>query len=171
MIYFWLILLILLNAFWLFLVLLGLPGNWMIIITTCLFAWWQWDAHVFSIYTLIFIAAMGGLGELIEFFAAMGGARKAGAGWAGAIAALIGAIIGGVAGTFFILIPFLGTLIGACIGAGLGAWGIEFARGKKMQDSVRYGVGAGMGRFVGTAVKFGLGILIWIVVAVAAFWP
>jgi uncharacterized protein YqgC (DUF456 family) len=171
MLYVWLIILVLLNAVWLALVMFGLPGNWLIIISTCLFAWWQWDSGVFSIYTLIIITALGGLGELIEFFAAMGGAKKAGAGWAGSLMALVGAIFGGIVGTFMIPIPFMGTLLGACLGAGLGAWGLEFARGKQMKESVRYGVGAGLGRFLGTTFKFGLGVIIWFMVAVAAFWP
>jgi uncharacterized protein YqgC (DUF456 family) len=171
MLYVWLTALILLNTIWLMLVIFGLPGNWLIVITTCLFAWWKWDDGIFSIYTLIFITALGVLGELIEFFAAMGGAKRAGAGWVGSIAALVGAVLGALIGTFMIPIPFFGTLLGACLGAGLFAWGLEFARGRKMKESVRYGVGAGLGRFLGTTIKFGLGILIWLVVAVAAFWP
>jgi uncharacterized protein YqgC (DUF456 family) len=171
MLYLWSILLIFFNSVWLTLVMFGLPGNWLIIISTCLFAWWRWEDGVFSIYTLIFITVLGALGELIEFFAAMGGAKRAGAGWVGSIAALVGAIMGALTGTFMIPIPFFGTLLGACLGAGLFAWGLEFARGKKMEESVRYGVGASMGHFLGTTIKFGLGVLIWLVIAVAAFWP
>jgi len=44
-----------LNAAWLLVVVFGLPGNWLIVISTCLFAWWRWDEGVFSIYTLIAI--------------------------------------------------------------------------------------------------------------------
>ena len=42
-IYLWATLLILLNAFWLLLNLLALPGNLLIAVTTTLLAWWQWD--------------------------------------------------------------------------------------------------------------------------------
>jgi hypothetical protein len=66
MIYLWSIMLILVNVFWLMLVLFGLPGNWLIVISTCLFAWWRWEDGVFSIYTLIAIAVLAGLGELFE---------------------------------------------------------------------------------------------------------
>lgn len=41
MVYVWSILLILLNAVWLALVVFGLPGNWLIVISTYLFAWWR----------------------------------------------------------------------------------------------------------------------------------
>lgn len=171
MLYLWSTLLILFNSVWLTLVLFGLPGNWLIVISTCLFAWWKWEDGVFSIYTLIFVTALGALGELIEFFAAMGGAKRAGAGWAGSFAAIAGAILGALTGTFMIPIPFFGTLLGACLGAGLCAWGLEFAQGKKMEDSVRYGIGASLGHFLGTTIKFGLGVLIWLIIAVAVFWP
>jgi hypothetical protein len=62
MLYVWSTILILLNAVWLAMVVFGLPGNWLIVITTYLFAWWRWEDKVFSIYTLIAIAGLG------EFF-------------------------------------------------------------------------------------------------------
>jgi len=52
MFYFWMTLLLLLNTVWLILVPFALPGNWLIVITTSLFAWWQWENGVFSIFTL-----------------------------------------------------------------------------------------------------------------------
>lgn len=171
MVYVLLIMLILLNAFWLVLVVFGLPGNWLIVVSTCLFAWWRWGDRVFSIYTLIAIVILAVLGELFEFLGGMHGAKSAGASWRGSIAALAGAITGAILGTFLIPILFLGTLLGACIGAGLGAWAMEFSRGKKMKESVRYAVGAGLGEFLGITSKFALGIIIWFTVAVAAFWP
>ena len=68
-------------------------------------------------------------------------------------------------------IPFFGTVLGACLGAGLGVWTLEVSRGKKMEQSVRYAVGAGLGEFFGITSKLLLGIIIWLTVAVAAFWP
>jgi hypothetical protein len=41
MIYFLSLLLVLLNAVWLVLVFFALPGNWLIVISTCVFAWWR----------------------------------------------------------------------------------------------------------------------------------
>ena len=171
MIYVWLVMLIVLNACWLGLVVFALPGNWLIVLSTALFAWWRWDDHVFSIYTLIAITLLAVLGEVVEFLGGAGGAKKAGAGWRGAFGALAGAVTGAVVGTFAIPIPFLGTLIGACVGAGLGAWLLELIGGKKMEESVKLGVGAGVGVFLGTTTKFAIGAIIWLIVAVAAFWP
>ena len=85
--------------------------------------------------------------------------------------ALGGAVTGAVLGTFLIPIPFLGTLIGGCVGGGLGAWGLEVMGGKKMEQSVRSGVGAGFGVLFGTTAKCAIGVIIWLIVAVAAFWP
>jgi uncharacterized protein YqgC (DUF456 family) len=111
------------------------------------------------------------LGELFEFFAGMIGAKKSGASWPGSIAALVGAVTGAVLGTFLIPILFLGTLLGACVGAGLCVWSLEFTRGKKVEDSIRYGVGAGLGEIFGITSKSVLGVVIWFIVAIAAFWP
>ncbi|MBN2315309.1 MAG: DUF456 domain-containing protein [Sedimentisphaerales bacterium] len=171
MLYLWLIGLILLNTVWLSLVLLGLPGNWLIVISTCLFAWWRWNEGPFSIYILVAIVVLAGLGELVEFSAGLIGAKKSGASWFGSIAAIFGAVIGAVFGTFMIAIPFLGTILGACIGAGVGVWGLEVARGKEMEKSVRYGLGAGLGELFGITSKLILGFVIWLTVTIAAFWP
>lgn len=170
MIYFWLVCLLVLNFCWLGLVFFALPGNWLVVISTGLFAWWRWEDGIFSIYTLIAITLLAFVAEIFEFFAGMGGAKKAGAGWKGAFAALGGAIIGAVVGTFMIPIPFLGTLLGACLGAGLGTLAVELKLGKEMHESVRSGFGAGVGVFLGTTGKFLIGLLIWVIVAVAAFY-
>jgi len=169
MLYLWLITLILLNAFWLVLVFFGLPGNWLIVISTGLFAWWRAEDGVFSVYTLIAIATLAFMGELIEFFGGIGGARKAGARFRGSIGVIIGAVTGAVLGTF--IIPFLGTLLGSCIGAGIGAWGFELSGGRAMHESLHLGFGAGLGQFLGTTAKIAIGGVIWFIVAFAAFWP
>ncbi len=171
MLYIWSIVLILLNAVWLALVPFALPGNWLIVITTSLFAWWRAEDGVFSAYTLLAIAILALIGELFEFFSGMGGAKKAGAGWRGSIGALVGAITGAVLATFLIPAPFLGTLLGACVGAGLGAWAFESFAGRPVRASLTSGFGAGLGQFLGSTAKIMIGILIWFIVAIAAFWP
>lgn len=171
MIYACLTILILLNACWLITVLFTLPGNWLMVIGTCLFAWWQWENGIFSLPLLIVIAVLAVIGELIEFFAGAGGAKKAGAGWLGAAAAIGGAIFGALVGTVIIPVPLFGTILGACLGAGLATWIVERASGKKHDESVRSGVGAGTGVLIGTLSKFAIGCLIWLLITIAAFWP
>lgn len=171
MLYLWLTSLILLNAVWLVLVAFALPGNWLIVITTALFAWWHAEDGIFSIYTLLAIAALALAGELVEFFGAMGGAKKAGARLSGSLGALIGTLTGAVLGTFLIPIPLFGTLLGSCAGAAIGACVLELSAGRRPQDYFRLGFGAGFGRFLGTTTKIAVGLLIWLTVAIAAFWP
>ena len=171
MLYVWLIILVLLNTCWLGLIFFALPGNWLMVISTALLAWWRWDDGIFSVYTLIAITILAVLGEVIEFFAGAGGAKKAGAGKAGAIGAVLGAIAGAVAGTILIPIPIIGTLMGGCLGAGLGAFAFERARGREMADSIRLGTGAGLGQLLGITGKFIIGIIIWLTITITAFWP
>ncbi len=171
MLYLWLTMLILLNVVWLALVPFALPGNWLIVITTTLFAWWHAEEGIFSLYTLFAITALALLGELVEFFGGMGGAKKAGARLYGSLGALIGALTGAILGTFLIPILLLGTLLGSCAGAAIGACLFELSTGRRMQDSLASGFGAGLGQFLGTTTKIVIGLLIWLIVAIAAFWP
>lgn len=169
MIYLWTVILILLNMCWLATVPFTLPGNWLMLASTYLFAWWQADKGVFSLPLLIIVTVLALIGEIIEFFAGAGGAKRAGAGWLGALSAIGGAIVGAIVGTGFM--PVLGTMLGACFGAGLATWIVERIMGKKHDESVRSGVGAGTGVLIGTASKFAIGCLIWLLISIAAFWP
>ena len=169
MIYVYLVILILFNACWLLTVPFMLPGNWLMLVTTYLFAWWQWDMGIFGWPLLIAITILALIGEIIEFFAGAGGAKKAGSGWLGALAAVGGAIVGAIVGTG--IMPVLGTILGACFGAGLATWIVERITGKEQDESVRSGVGAGTGVLIGTVSKFCIGCLIWLLITIAAFWP
>lgn len=171
MIYVWSVILILFNACWLVTVLFTLPGNWLMLGTTYLFAWWQKDNAVFSMPLLVVVTVLALIGEIIEFFAGAGGAKKAGAGWWGAGAAILGGFLGAVFGTGLIPIPIFGTLLGACFGAGIATWSVERTVGKKREESVRSGVGAGTGVLVGIVSKFIIGCVIWLLIAIAVFRP
>ena len=85
--------------------------------------------------------------------------------------AVFGAILGALFGTFVIPIPVLGSVIGASVGAGLAVWATEISRGELAKHSFRHAVGAGIGQLIGTTGKIALGLLIWLIIAVAAFWP
>ncbi len=171
MLYVELSILVLLNLLWLMLVLFGLPGNWLMVLSTSLLAWWTWDQGVFSGWTLIAIAVLAALGELIEFLGGLVGARRAGASWRASLAGILGAVIGALAGTILFPVPVVGTIVGACLGVGLAVWMVETSRGEHPDLSFRRAVGAGMGEFVGILSKFVVGVVIWLTVAIAAFWP
>ena len=171
MIYLWASLLVVVNAFWLALTLLMLPGNWMMVATTALVAWWQWDKGMFSPWTLAAIVALAAAGEVLEFLSSALGVRKAGGTRWAALASLAGAAIGAAVGTFAIPVPVLGSLLGVCVGACAGAWACEAALGRSLTRSAKVSLAAGAGRLLGTIAKLLIGTVIWLIVAAAAFWP
>ncbi len=177
MVYVWATLLTLLNGVWLFLGILGLPGTWLMVGSTALLAWWQWDPdkgssqQMFSLAVLIAIVVLALLGEILELGAGLIGSKKAGGSKWGAVGAIVGTIIGAVVATFLPLLPVIGTIAGACVGAALGATALEMISGRKVSPSVKSGVGAGVGRLGGVIIKLGIGVMIWLIVTVAAFWP
>ncbi len=175
-IYAWATVLTVLNLFWLILVAVGLPGNWLMVLSVALVAWLTWipgvpaQEQMFRPATLIVLVSLAVLGEIVEFVAGAVGASRAGSSRAGALAALAGGLIGGIAGTFLIPIPVVGSLVGAAGGAGIGAWGIELSGGKSLDASLLIGLGAGLGRLAGTVAKLVFGAGIWLVASIAAFW-
>lgn len=159
------------NLGWLALVVFGLPGTWLMVATTALVAWWKWDQQMFSPWTLAVVVALAVLGEVLEFLAGVAGSRKSGGSWLGAALSLVGGLVGAVIGSAAIPIPVAGTLLGACLGAAGGAFVAEAALGRPMRPALQSGLGAGIGRFVGTLLKLAVGAIIWLIITVAAFWP
>lgn len=171
MVYVWAASLVAVNTVWLVLTVLTLPGNWLMVVTTALVAWWQWDVGMFSPWTLVAIAALAAGAEVLEFVSSVAGTRKAGGTRWGAVGSLLGAVVGGLVGTALIPIPLIGSLVGVCGGACLGAWALEAAGGRSSRQAMKAGMGAGVGRFVATVLKLAVGVVIWLIVAVAAYWP
>lgn len=165
------------NLVWLALSLVGLPGNWLMVATTGIVAWWRWDSarqstdQMFSGSVLVVLALLALGGETVELFSGWMGAKRAGGSRWGAFGALLGTLIGGIAGTFFILIPIVGSIIGACCGAALGAMVMEYAIGRTTDDAVRSATGAGIGRAAGLVAKLAAGSAIWLIATIASFWP
>ncbi len=171
MIYIYLAILIVFNAFAVILVPFALPGNWLMVIATCLFAWRFSEHHIFSIWVLILITLLALLGEIVEFFAGAMGARRAGAGFWASAGAIAGALVGAIIGTFIIPVPVAGTLIGACLGAAAGTILIELITHKPLVRSIHSGFGAGTGQLLGAVSKTLIGMCIWWAVLIAALWP
>ena len=177
MIYLWAALLTLVNLVWLVTVVFGLPGTWLMVVSTALVAWWQWgdpeagEPGMFSLATLIAIVALAAVAEIAEFLTGVIGSQQAGGTRWGSIGAIGGGILGAIIATPLIPVPILGSLIGACAGAAVGAGALELISGRKVTESARSGVGAGVGALVGRIVKVAAGVVIWLVVTVAAFWP
>ncbi|MCI0546390.1 MAG: DUF456 family protein [Candidatus Rokubacteria bacterium] len=160
-----------LNAVWLYLTALGLPGNWLMVVSTVLVALWQWEAAMFSPWVLVAILALALAGEALELLAGALGARRAGGTRRAAIGAVLGGLVGGLLGTVLIPVPLVGTLLGVGAGAFVVATGLEWRGGRALDRSLRAGRGAALGQSLGVLAKLGMGAVIWIVVTVAAFWP
>lgn len=166
---FWAVLLTFMNLIWLFLTALGLPGNWLIVLTTALVAWGQRDTGMVGLWVLGAMIALAALGELIEFLGGIVGARRAGGTRWGALGAIVGGVIGALVGTG--ALPVLGTVVGACVGAFVGSAAVEIASGQRLRGALRAARGAGIGHGIGIVGKLAVGILIWLTATVAAFWP
>jgi uncharacterized protein YqgC (DUF456 family) len=142
----------------LFIVILGLPGLWVMVLAAALYAWGTHGAHVGG-KGLVFLVVVAAAAEVVEFIAGAGGAKKAGASKAGVWGAIVGALLGGFFLTF-IPIPIVSTIIGVCLGAFLGAIAGELLAGREVVHSVNVGVGAAKGRFLGMMAKLSFGVLI-----------
>jgi len=76
--YFYATLLVLVNSLCLFLVVLGMPGTWLMVVATALLAWWRWEVQMFSLPVLMALVLLAAVGELLEFLAGLFGAKKPG---------------------------------------------------------------------------------------------
>lgn len=153
---------------------LGLPGNWLMLLVSAIYAWaGPSDSRVgmgtLPVIGLFFLAASG---EVLEMAAAAFGTKKVGGSRRSAVLALIGSVGGGIVGvTVGLPIPFVGVVVAAVLFAGLGAMiGAmlgESWKGEAMDKSWHVGKAAFWGRMAGTLAKAGVGLLM-ICVALAS---
>src|SRR5437773_2717739 len=119
------ILLIVLLLFGLFINVLTLPGLWLMAAVYGVYGWLTWDRHYVGWPSLIAMAVLATIAEVVELTAGSAGAKKAGASKRAMIGAVVGGMIGAVFLTALIPIPVVGTIIGVCLGAALGAGTVE----------------------------------------------
>ncbi|MFO0924001.1 MAG: DUF456 domain-containing protein [Pirellulales bacterium] len=155
---------------------LGLPGNWVIVVTAVLayaILPQEWIAFV-PAWSLLFLSVVGLVGEGIEFGASALGVGKLGGSKRSAALAIVGSLVGAIAGMFVGLpVPVVGSLIasvlcagvGACVGAVLG----ERWKGKDWDGSVQVGVAAFWGKLAGTLGKSFCGAVMAAVLIVLAW--
>jgi uncharacterized protein YqgC (DUF456 family) len=140
--------------------LVGLPGNWFVLLLTVIYAYLVPDDRRvdLGLWTIVPMFVLAILGEAFEFMAGAFGATKAGGSKRGAVLALFGSLGGGILGVFApIPIPIVGSLIGALVfsgvGALLGAVLGEQWKGRTVDESLKVGQAAFWGRLLGTAGK------------------
>ncbi len=155
------------NAASVVLVSMSLPGTWTILLATALLAWFRWEERLFGPVTLMVLASLGVLGEILELVAGALGAKKAGGTAWGAVGAMVLGVVGGIAGTFYL--PVIGSILGAASGAFAGALLGERLRGRSVEAAAATGRGAFVGRLLGSLLKVGIAVVMWFFVAFAAF--
>lgn len=156
------------------LTLLAMPGNWLMVAAAALYAWLGPQIGILQIQwkTVIAVAVLAGIGEVLEFLAGVVGARRAGGSPRSAIYSLIGSLIGAIGGaTAGIPIPVVGSAVGAVVGGAMGAFGgaayAEYSLGQTTDQSMKVGQAAFWGRLVGTGAKTLIGSIMALVIVVA----
>ncbi len=175
--YVWATLLVLANAAALVMTVFTLPGNWIIVGLTALFAFalpWEDGRGIhWTVVTVVVVLAV--IGEVVEFAAGAAGAAKQGASRRAMALAIVGAIAGSLAGAVIgVPIPVIGPLISAIGGGALGAFGGaylgELWKGKTADESLSTSAGALLGRLFGTVGKLMIGAIIFVIVMINAFF-
>ena len=167
----------LLGAACLLIVVIGMPGTWIMIGLAIGLEFLQrlWapagSEYMFSIWVFVAVILIAALGEFREFVAGAFGAKKGGASKRGMLGALIGGVLGAIIGTFIIWIPFVGSLIGALLGCAGGAIIGEFnaSRETTLKDTIKPAAGAVIGRILGTLAKLPCALAVWVILSVSAF--
>jgi uncharacterized protein YqgC (DUF456 family) len=167
-----LILVVVLVASW-FLTVLGLPGNWLMVAATAVYAYLApaQSAAVLGWRTIVTLLVLATLGEIVELVAGALGVTKAGGSTRGALMALVGSIVGGIFGLLVgVPIPLIGPIVAAVLFAGLGAMAGallgEMWAGQHGDATWRIAKLAFWGRLWGTVGKILIGaVMVAVVVA------
>jgi len=146
------------------LIVLGLPGLWIMVASAVTYNLIV-PGDPIGWFTLVAVAVLALVAELLEFTMTGRYARKYGgsrrAGW--------GAIIGGIIGAFVgVPVPIVGPVIGAFVGSFCGALVAELTGGASAGDATRVAKGALIGRVMSTVLKIGIGFTIGVWIFVAA---
>lgn len=140
--------------------LIGLPGNWCIIILTVLMAFFtHWQ--IISITTTVIVVLVLLAGELLETVLAFLGMKKYKPLKWTYIATFIGGIVGGLVGTS--VFPLVGSIIGAAIGVFICTYICEsYISPGNVADKVAKR--AMIGTLVGISIKFiiAVGVIVYI---------
>lgn len=156
------------------LTLIGLPGNWLIVVAavTAALLLPEDSRTDLTWLTVIVLVILATLGEVLEFAAGALGVAKVGGSRRAAGLAIVGSVVGGILGAVVGLpVPVLGSVLAALLGASLGALvgayiGEDWKR-RDFEQSIRVGQAAFWGRLLGTAGKLAMGTAMVVVVLAA----
>jgi hypothetical protein len=140
--------------------LLGLPGPFLILAASLVYA----AATGFATLgwkVLLLLAALAALAEVLDFSLRAAGAARFGASRQGAWAAVLGSLAG-----MFLLTPFLfglGTVLGAFAGGFAGVFIVEWTRNRKIRPALRAGLGSLLGGVAVSLAKGGTAVVMIVV--------
>jgi uncharacterized protein YqgC (DUF456 family) len=176
--HFWAVVLVVLNFCALLANVFTLPGNWIIVACTVLFALFVRGSEGSGLnwWCVGVVIGLAVLGEVVEFAAGAAGAAKSGGSRRGMVLSVVGAMGGSIAGAILgtmIPVPLIGILIGAVLGGAVGAIGGaytgEYWKGKNERERLAVGTAAMIGRVLGTVGKLGFGAIMVVITAIDAF--
>ena len=133
----------------------GLPGTFVILGASVLYGWYGGFSEI-TVRVIILLVVLALAGELIEFLLGILGSKKYESSNRAIVGSIIFGIIGAVMGAPFFF--GIGAVIGAFAGAFAGAILMELSQGKKMDEAIKSGWGAFLGRVAGTISKGAVGI-------------
>ena len=150
---------VVLAGFWV-LTVLGLPGNWGMVVATGLFAWLvpQDSAVTLGWTTVIVLAVLAGIGELLEFLAGAIGVSSAKGSKRSAVLAIVFSILGSFLGVAIgaplpVIGPFVAIILCSGAGAMVGAIIGELWKGRANGEAIQVGRAAVWDGFSGPSRK------------------
>lgn len=132
------------------LLIVGLPGTWLVWLTAAAFAWWT-NFTLVSFALVLCLLVLAVAAELLEFWLGTAAAAKVRASWKVTAGALAGGVIGAIVGA-----PFLfgvGALLGSLAGTFLGAAAGARADGGSLSEVLAVARAALRGRWRGFVAK------------------
>jgi len=148
----------------LILIVLGLPGLWIMVASAVTYNLIV-PGDPIGWVTLIVVGVLALIAELLDFSMTGRYARKYGgsrrSGWGAILGGIVGAMVG-------VPVPIIGPVIGAFVGSFIGALIAELTGGSSAGDATRVAKGALIGRVVSTVLKIGIGFTIGISICIAA---
>ena len=160
------ILLLLISVGCLTLVVLTLPGLWVMTAAAAVYALLTHEQHI-GHKSLIALFLFSLVAEVLELTAGGAAAKKAGGSRRAAIGAFLGGIAGGIVGSF--VLPLILTIVGICIGSFVGAIIGELTVGREAAQLLRIGWGAAKGRLLGVVLKLAFGAAMFMLILIAGF--
>lgn len=131
-------------------ILFGFPGNFLILADAVLYGWYGGFKEI-TVKIVIVLIVLAILGEVFEFVLGVIGSKKHKSSTEAILGSIVGGILGAIWGAAFLF--GIGSIIGAFVGAFAGAFIVEYVRIRNIDQALRSGWGAFVGRVGGTVTK------------------